>query len=176
MKVAIIGPSNIDTVARAAGIAPELIREAAEAAGRKLAEAGHELVVVPDQGVAVIAAEAYRGARGRRLLGLIPGSGDSAEGATSRVNRNSRMCDDTHRGLTWHEQHSRIVELTDAMICVGMSCGTMCEIAWTKWTKRIPIYIIRNLFSAIPPEIAAETDLRYCDSVGDAVAALGDSR
>jgi hypothetical protein len=89
------------------------------------------------------------------------------------VQRNSRLCDETHTDLTWLEQHARIVELADAMICVGLSCGTICEIAWTKWMKKIPVYIIRGLSSAIPPEIAAETDLHYCDSVEEAVAALG---
>jgi len=173
MKVAVIGPSNIERVAEAAGVSAGLIRERAAEAGQLLAAAGFELVVVPDQGVPVIAAQAYRDARGTKVVGLIPISGSSAEGATSRVQRNSRLCDETHSDLTWLEQHARIIEFADAMICVGLSCGTICEIAWTKWTKQIPVYIIRGLSSAIPPEIAAETDLHYCDSVEEAVAALG---
>lgn len=171
-KIAVIGPSDIDRVASAAGIDPEKIHAAAAEAGRLLALAGHELVVCPDRGVAVIAARAYREAGGRGLHGLIPVSGDSAQSAGSRVEANSALCDSADRSLTWYEQHSRIVRATDAMICVGLSCGTVCEIAWTKWTKRIPVYVLKGLCSAVPPEIEAETDIRYVDSVGEAVAAL----
>lgn len=176
MKIAVIGPSNIDRVAVSAGIDPARIREAAMEAGRLIAEAGHELVVVPDQGVPVIAAQAYREAGGPRINGLIPASGYSAAGSTSRVQRNSVMCDETHSDLTWLEQHSRIVELADAMICIGLSCGTICEIAWTKWTKKIPVFLVRSLVSAIPPEIAAETNLRLCGSVAEALAGCGGPR
>lgn len=172
MKVAVIGPSNIERVAEAAGVSAARIREKAAEAGRLLAAAGLELVVVPDQGVPVIAAQAYRGAGGKKIFGLIPRSGCSAKGATSRVQRNSRLCDETHTDLTWLEQHARIVELADAMICVGVSCGTMCEIAWTKWMKKIPVFVLRGLNSGIPPEIEAETDLRYFDSLDGIIAAL----
>ncbi|MCX6340736.1 MAG: hypothetical protein NTX71_12620 [Candidatus Aureabacteria bacterium] len=172
MKVAVIGPSNIERVAGAAGVSAALIREKAAEAGRLLAAAGLELVVVPDQGVPVIAAEAYRAAHGRRLLGLIPTSGSSAKGATSRVQRNSRLCDETHTDLTWLEQHARIAELADAMICVGVSCGTICEIAWTKWMKKIPVFVLRGLNSGIPPEIEAETDVRYVKNLDEVFRAL----
>ncbi len=172
MKIAVIGPSDIDRVAEAAEIDPARIQAAAAAAGRLLAAAGHELVVCPDRGVAVIAARAYRAASGKGIHGLIPVSGDSAQMATSRVEMNSTLCDRTDRGLTWYEQHSRIVRAADAMICLGLSCGTICEIAWTKWTKRIPVYALRGLGSAVPPEIEAETDVRYVESLEEAIAAL----
>ncbi|MDD5555904.1 MAG: hypothetical protein PHN82_01505 [bacterium] len=172
MKVAVIGPSDIDTVARAAGVGAGLIREAAAETGRLLAAAGHELVVCPDRGVAVIAAAAYKEAGGRRLRGLIPTAGDAAAGSPGRVQRNRPLCDEVLEDLTWYEQHSRLVRLADAMICIGMSCGTVCEIAWTKWTKRIPVLVIRGLCSPVPAEIGAETDIRYADSPAAAVAAL----
>lgn len=173
MKIAVIGPSSIEGIARAAGIDPARISGAADAAGRLLAAAGHELVVCPDRGVAVIAARAYRAAGGKRIHGLIPVSGDSAQMAISRVESNSGICDSTDRGLTWYEQHSRIVRAADAMICLGLSCGTVCEIAWTKWTKRIPVCVLKGLGSAVPPEIEAETDVRYFDSLEEILAALG---
>ncbi|MCX6354285.1 MAG: hypothetical protein NTZ78_05200 [Candidatus Aureabacteria bacterium] len=173
MRIAIIGPSNIDKVALAVGIAPDRIREAAAEAGRMLAVSGHELIVVPDQGVPVIAAGAYREAGGKNISGLIPTSGHSAKGSTTRVQRNKILCDDSRDDLTWCEQHSRLVELADAMVCVGLSCGTICEIAWTKWTRKIPVYILRSLSTRVPPEIEAETDLRYRDSIGEIIADLG---
>jgi len=176
MKVAIIGPSDIDRVSRAAGVSADRIRKAAAETGRLLARGGHELVVCPDRGVPVIAAEAYRAAGGRKIRGLIPASGDSASGSLSRVRKNSRLCDETEDGLTWYEQHSRLVRAADAVVCLGLSCGTICEVAWTKWTKRIPVCVLRGLGSAVPPEIEAETDLRYFDSLEEIMAALERAR
>lgn len=173
MRVAVIGPSDIDRVAAAAGVAAERIAVSAAEAGRLLARFGHELVVCPDRGVPVIAAEAYRAAGGRRVRGLIPASGDSAAGSLSRVQRNRALCDEVEEDLTWYEQHSRLVRIADAMICVGMSCGTVCEIAWTKWSKRIPVFVLRGLGSAVPPEVETETDVRYFDSLGEIMDALG---
>jgi predicted Rossmann-fold nucleotide-binding protein len=172
VRVAVIGPSDIGRVARAAGADPGRIEAAAAEAGRLLAAAGHELVVCPDRGVPVIAARAYRAAGGRRILGLIPASGDSAPGSISRVERHSALCDEADRSLTWYEQHARIVRDSDAMICLGLSCGTACEIAWTKWTKRIPVYVLDGLGSAVPPEIGAETEIRRRGALSEIIAEL----
>jgi predicted Rossmann-fold nucleotide-binding protein len=172
VKVAVIGPSNINRVARAAGVSADRIKEMAAGAGRLLAAAGHELVVCPDQGVPVIAAEAYRAAGGKKVQGLIPTSGDSASGSLSRVQRNTRLCDEFENDLTWYEQHSRLIRAADALICLGLSCGTICEIAWTKWTKRVPVFVLKGLGSAVPPEVEAETDVRYLDSLSNIIAAL----
>ena len=172
MRIAVIGPSDVARVAGASGVDPARIERAAEEAGRLLAAAGHELVICPDRGVPVLAARAYRAAGGGRIYGLIPRSGDSAQGSISRVEENSALCDGTDRGLTWYEQHSRIVRAADAMICLGLSCGTICEIAWTKWSKRIPVFVVRGLGSAVPPEVESETDIRYADALGDILEAL----
>jgi hypothetical protein len=170
MKVGIIGPSNIPGVSAAAGVEAARLEAEASRAGSVIAAAGHEIIVVPDRGVAVIAARSYRAAGGRKIIGLIPGTGYSADGATGRVHLNSVLCDELHRNLTWHEQHSLIVELSDILLCIGMSCGTICEIAWTKWTKRIPVCLIEGLGSRVPPEIESETDIRYVKAIEEALA------
>ena len=176
MKIAVIGPSIIEKIASAVGVDPRRIEEAADEAGRLLAAAGHELVVCPDRGVPVVAAKAYRAAGGKRVYGLIPRSGDSAQGSISRVESHSGLCDGTDRGLTWYEQHSRLVRAADAMLCLGLSCGTVCEIAWTKWSKHIPVFVLKGLGSAVPPEVEAETDVRYVDTLREVLDALGKGR
>jgi hypothetical protein len=45
------------------------------------------------------------------------------------------------------------------LLCIGLSCGTISEIAWTKWVGNTPVVIIEPLVSGIPPEIGAETNL-----------------
>lgn len=53
--------------------------------------------------------------------------------------------------LTWPEQFPRICQLAEIMLCIGLSCGTMGEIVWTKWVGGPPVVVIEPLISGIPP-------------------------
>jgi hypothetical protein len=59
------------------------------------------------------------------------------------------------------------------MVCVGLSCGTMTEIAWTKWVRKPRVLALRETFSAIPVEILAETDVVLIERIDDLDAAVG---
>ena len=61
----------------------------------------------------------------------------------------------------------------DLMICVGLSCGTITEIAWTKWVRKPRVLALRETFSAIPVEILAETDVILIERIEDLDAAVG---
>ena len=168
MRIGIIGPTNIDVTARAAGVDPATVEEAARAAGGNLAQRGYDVVVVPDRGVALLAAEAYRKAGGRRLIGVIPHGGTSAQAATSCCEAHRNLCHETVEDLTWTAQHERICQLSDVLLCIGLSCGTLSEIAWTKWVGDTPVVIVKQLVSGIPPEMGAETDLHWAGSLEEA--------
>ncbi len=152
-----IGPSEIGKISAAAGIGRALYEECATRVSRCIAESGDELIIVPDRGIAVLAAQAYRKAGGRKILGLIPKAGTDLQNAINECQRNRDLCDEVIDDVTWFEQHSKLCEMSDAMVCIGLSCGTMCEIAWTKWTKKIPIIVFRSLITDMPREIVSET-------------------
>jgi hypothetical protein len=46
------------------------------------------------------------------------------------------------------------------MVGVGLSCGTLAEIAWTKWVRKPDVLVLGTTISQIPPEIAAEARVR----------------
>jgi len=165
VRIGIIGPTDIAVTTRAAGLDPAACEHAAREAGESLARQGHEVVVVPDRGVALLAAQAYRAAGGRRLIGIIPHGGTSAQAATSCCQSHRNLCDETVEDLSWTEQHERICQLSDLLLCIGLSCGTLSEIAWTKWVGNTPVVVIRPLVSGIPPEMAAETDLHWVEDL-----------
>lgn len=156
MRVAVIGPTNIARVGGAAGIAPQAYTRAAAAVGRLLASAGAGLIVVPDRGVAVAALEAYLAHGGPRLTGLCPSSGVSEPAAAVAVREHRDRCHEVVDDLSWYEQHHRIGVLADRMVCVGLSCGTLAELAWTKWTPGPPVALVRGTMSGVPPEMLAE--------------------
>jgi SLOG-like protein len=162
LTVALIGPTNIDRVTRAAGVDPESVREAAAAAGTCIARGRHRLVVVPDRGVAVIGLAAYRAAGGVEAVGIVPTAGPSEQVDGERIADGSIAthldeCDVVIREYTWFEQHHTIGRLSDAMVCIGLSPGTLAELAWTKWTPGPPTAIIAGTSSVPPPELLAET-------------------
>jgi len=162
MTVAVIGPTNIERVGAAAGIAPEHLRATSASVGARLAVLGHALVVVPDRGVALAAALAYRETGGRELIGIAPTAGPSEHVgreavADTAIAMNLRLCDVVVQECTWFEQHHTIGRLSDRMVCVGLSPGTLAELAWTKWTPGPPTALIAGTSSPPPPELLAET-------------------
>jgi predicted Rossmann-fold nucleotide-binding protein len=165
MRVGIIGPTDIDVTSKAAGLDPAVCKHTAIAAGEGLARRGYAVALVPDRGVAVLAAQAYRAAGGLHLLGIIPHGGTSAQAATTCCDSHRDLCHETVEDLNWNAQHERICQLADVLVCIGMSCGTIAELAWTKWVGNTPVIAIRPLMSGIPPEVEAETDVRWVEDL-----------
>jgi predicted Rossmann-fold nucleotide-binding protein len=155
--VAVLGPSNIARVAAAAGIAPARLIDAAEQVGDMIARRGWAMIVVPDRGVAVSAMDGYLAAGGTRLIGLTPVSGISEPAAMPSIELQRVRCHELRDELTWYEQHHQIGEMSDAMVTIGLSCGTIAELAWTKWNPSPPpVSFVEGTASGLPPEIAAE--------------------
>jgi len=165
MRIGVIGPTDIDVTFAAAGLDPAACERAARAAGEELARRGHAAVVVPDRGVGLLAAEAYRAAGGHELIGIIPYGGTSAQAATTNCDAHRHLCHEVVDDLSWTEQHERICQLSDVLLCIGLSCGTISEIAWTKWVGNTPVIVLRSLVSGIPPEVEAETDLHWVEDL-----------
>jgi len=51
------------------------------------------------------------------------------------------------------------------LLCIGLSCGTIAEVAWTKWVGNTPVVVIKSLVSGIPPEVEVETDLHWVEDL-----------
>lgn len=67
---------------------------------------------------------------------------------------------------SWRNQPEKLNEETDILLCVGYSVGGLAEIAYAKWFKPKPIYIIKELISVkLPKEVNRSLDLRYVSSV-----------
>lgn len=156
--IGVLGPTNVDAVAAAADLPVDVYVDTARAVGRLLARRGMSIAIVPDRGVALHATEAYRAAHGPRTIGLLPHSGVCAEGAAEAVRSNAALCDEVRGDFSWFEQHHAIGELSDVLVAIGLSCGTLAEIAWTKWGGRTPVAVLEGTTSGVPPEIVAETD------------------
>ena len=171
-QVGVIGPTNVGRIAAASGIPVAVYEEAARAAGALLARLGVTLVIVPDRGVARWALAGYRAAHGPRVLGLAPVGGECDPEARLILHAGATECDEIVSGLTWYEQHARFCQVCDLMVGVGLSCGTLAEIAWTKWVRKPEVLVLRSTISQIPPEIMAEARVRLLDGLPELAAEL----
>ena len=163
--VGMIGPTNIARVSRASKIDASLYEHYAFQAGRLVAEANAAITLVPDRGVALHAMQGYQAAGGPWSIALAPDGGPSEPVASSNCEQNAGQCHETLRGFTWHHQHAQICELSDLLVCVGLSCGTLTEIAWTKWVGKPRVLVMRETASFLPPEILAETQVEFMASL-----------
>lgn len=163
--IGLIGPTNIPRVSSASGIDPALYESYAREAGRLVAEMNAIIALCPDRGVALHALQEYQAAKGPWSIALAPDGGPSEDVATGNCQQNSAACNETVSGFTWHHQHANICELSDLMVCVGLSCGTMAEIVWTKWVRKPRILAMRGTMSGLPPEILAETQVEFVNTL-----------
>ena len=163
----LIGPTNLQRISQASGIPEQRYRDAAYGAGRVIARMGAILTIVPDRGVAVSGLRGYQEAQGAWTVGLVPEGGPSDAVATPNCLENSASCDEVIGGFTWHHQHAFICEFSNLLICIGLSCGTIAEIAWTKWVKGPKVLVMRQTLTAIPKEILAEIDVDFVDTIAE---------
>jgi hypothetical protein len=110
--------------------------------------------------VAIIAAETYRKNWGRKVIGIIP----KLDRDFPWEHLHQNLCDETIENLDWYQTLAEIGKISDIIVCLGLSCGSISEIAWTKWFKR-RIIIVRNLISGFPPEIAKDVDVKFVNKV-----------
>jgi len=165
--VGLIGPTNLQRISTASGIPESRYRDTAYAVGQAIARSGAALAVVPDRGVALLGMQGYRAAEGPWIVGLTPSGGPAESVATQNCTSNAAHCNEIVSGFTWHHQHARICEMCALLVCVGLSCGTLAEIAWTKWVGGPQILAMRNTLTSFPKEILAETRISFAESIED---------
>jgi predicted Rossmann-fold nucleotide-binding protein len=172
--VGLIGPTNLRRISQASRIPERRYRDSALEVGSIIARNRAILALVPDRGIAMSGLQGYCAAKGSWTIGLVPSGGPSDSVATPNCLENAAACDEVLSGFTWHHQHAAICELSDLLICVGLSCGTIAEIAWTKWVRKPRILALRNTFTVIPEEILAETDVILIDDMTNLDAAVSE--
>lgn len=149
MRIGIIGPSKV--------IEKQKIFEIAGI----VANSGNEIVVCPDKGSSseYFALE-YTKNKGKKVYEVVPL--DDKEFGYSWVNVDLGKIINCK---TWRNQPEKLNEETDILLCIGYSVGVLAEIAYTKWFKKKPVYIIKELISGkLPKEINSRLDIRYISS------------
>jgi len=166
MNIGIIGPTDLKRTARIIGIPLQKYVEAIQRIGGLLAST-HNIVIIPDRGedglsTSVLVADIYRQHSSRgRVTGVVP---DEWRWGSLRLDLT--LCDAIERCATWANAAMRIVELSDILIVLGISAGTMMEICWGKWIKK-PFVILDDYVSEIPLEIGEELRILHVSNLSE---------
>ncbi|NEK19007.1 hypothetical protein [Rhizobium leguminosarum] len=172
--VGLIGPTNLAKMSNFSGITEQIYEDHAYHTGKLVADHGATIALVPDRGVALAGLNGYRDAGGEWIIGLVPSGGPSDAVATPNCLDNALICNEVLSDFTWHHQHALICELSDLLVCVGLSCGTIAEIAWTKWVKGPKILALANTMTSVPPEILADVDMEFVSSLASLESRLAE--
>jgi len=154
MRIGIIGPSKISYLDEINKDARKIIEELAKI----VADSRNEIIVVPDKGSASeFFAQEYLKHKGKKVYEVVPL--DDKEFGLSWMNLD---IGEHINCKTWRNQPEKLNEETDCLLCIGYAVGVLAEIAYTKWFKPKPVYIINELVSGkLPVEVEKSLKLKY---------------
>lgn len=152
MKIGIIGPSKIEYVEEINSNAKKIIKKLS----KNLAD--YEIVLTPDKkSVSEFFAQEYIKNNGKKLFEVVPLNDE--EFGYDWVNL--ELGEHINCG-TWRNQPEKLNEETDVLVCIGYAVGVLAEIAYSKWFKPKPVYIIKELVSGkLPKDAVRDLDIQY---------------
>ena len=127
------------------GKAQDFLLERAQLIGEILAKTNCELWVNSDKGMIVAVARAYKNAGGKKCVVLYPDKGEPwpKEHATPYI----RYADELRKEQNWFWSNYNVVALPDICICVGLSAGTLSELAYIKWNHQFKCGNLKKLLA-----------------------------
>ena len=159
LKVGIIEPTNLVKLSTLTGKPQEFFIDRAAEIGKALAESRCEQWVNSDGGMLAEVAQAYKRGGGSSLVVLSPANPEPWPIEHTRPYAES--ADHLRKEPNWFLANYNVVSLPDLCLCVGLSAGTLSELAYVKWNHQFQcgnlrrIIAIRELLRGgqLPPEI-----------------------
>ena len=163
-KVGIIGPTNIPKLSKLTGKSQDFLLEKAQLIGRILAEANCELWINSDKGMLVAIGRAYKKFNGKKLVVLYPAKGEPWP--KEHTKPYIKHADEPRKEPNWFWSNYNVTALPDLCVCVGLSAGTLSELAYIKWNHQLKCGNLKKLIGIqellrdgkLPPEI--EDDIK----------------
>ena len=164
LKIGVIGPTNIQKLSRLTKKPAIYFLVRAEKIGKILAEIGCELWVNGDRGMAESIARSYKKNNGEKLVILFPVKAEPWP--KKHAERYKKQADKLKEEPNWFWTNYNVVAIPDICICVGLSAGTLSELAYIKWDHQLKRGNLKRLIAIkellrnrkLPPEI--EVDIK----------------
>ncbi len=165
LSALLIGPTDKTKIFRFGKIDRDSYGQYKEEVGKVLAANLSTVYLIPDEGIPLDFAKAYKKFGGREVVGALP------RGGCEVLEKYFQFCDRTEKvDGGWVVLNTCLSLRTGLMIGFGLSPGTLVEIAYTKYHKKylgrnIPVFLDeRTISGRLNPEIEDEVDLRYFSS------------
>ena len=169
MKVSVLGTGDLTKIPRFTKVSKEELKGIIKELGKLIAEKGHELIIIPDIGIPVEVAKAYKASDGKRVYGIVP-TKDKRFG-TKHIQPYLHLLDEQIEVDSWYDADGEIAAAGDVCIVVGMSPGIMREVSVLKYhyrylnSKTKLIWFKNTISSPVPKEIEEEIPIKYINSV-----------
>ena len=75
------------------------------------------------------------------------------------------MANQVRTDVSWDEAPAQLVRESDCFVCIGLSCGTIIELACTKWIRRFPVLVVDSFMTGLPIEVTSELDVRLTSNI-----------
>lgn len=159
LKVGIIGPTDIKKLSKITKKPTKFFLERAKKIGEILAFFDIELWINSDRGMAINIAKFYKKQKGKKVVILYPTKPQPWPKKHARPYL--KYADKIEKELNWFWVNYNVVSLPEICICVGLSAGTLSELAYIKWNCQLKrgklkkLIAIRELLreEQLPPEI-----------------------
>ena len=99
-----------------------------------IAEAGHEIVIIPDRGIPLEFAKLYKRFGGRIVYGLIPA--EDKKYGIRHIEKNLNVIDKQLKEKSWYDVDGEIASKGELCIIFGMSPGIVREFSVLKYHYR----------------------------------------
>jgi len=162
LKIGIIGPTNIKKLSKLTKKPASFFLDKAQEIGEILATIPCELWINSDKGIAFQIARAYKKNKGKKLVILYPAKGRPWPKKHTEIYK--KFADKLRKEENWFWTNYNVIDKPDICICVGLSSGTLSELAYIKWNYQFKrerpkkLIAIRELLrdKKLPPEIEVE--------------------
>ncbi len=118
--------------------------------------------IIPDDGVPLDIARAYKNSGGENVMGYVP------KGGIRDLEKYFQYCDKIEEFDTgWSGLNTCLSLKGDIIVVFGLSPGTLVEVAYTKYHKKyldrdVPVIIDRTTIDGkMPPELMDELNIKY---------------
>lgn len=180
LKIGLIGPTNIKKLSKLTRKPAGFFIKKAKEIGRILAGFNCEVWANGDKGIVSTVALAYKRNGGRKLTILYPHQPSPWPNKHVRLYKN--YADKLKKETNWFWANYNVVTQPDLCICVGLSSGTLSELAYIKWNYQLKCGELKRLIAikellrgrSLPPEIEVDIKkiLTYINKVEDLKGAL----
>jgi hypothetical protein len=145
IKVGIIGPTNIPKLSKLTGKSQDFLLEKAQLIGKTLAGTDCELWINSDKGMLVAIGRAYKKFGGKKLVVLYPTEGEPWP--KEHTKPYIKHADELRKEPNWFWSNYNVTALPDLCVCVGLSAGTLSELAYIKWNHQLKCGNLKKLIA-----------------------------